>query len=717
MKKPTIPLAWLLLGLAACQTKQEASFDPIAVQYPETRKDTVVDDYFGTLVPDPYRWLEDDHAPEVKAWVQAQNEVTFGYLDKIPFRDAIAERLRALWNYERYSTPEYEGGHYYYFKNDGLQNQSVLYRQPNLEGTAEVVLDPNTFSEDGTVALGSISFNKEGTLMAYQVSEAGSDWRKIRVRDLRQGKDLSDTLSWVKFSGMAWAGDGFFYARYPEPEGHTYTGRNEFHQVYYHKVGTPQAEDELVFADHTHPMRLFGVRTTRDERYLILSVAESTSGNALYFRDLQQRDPTFFPIVEEIEDDYLLVDHVGDELLILTNNEADNWRLIAVDVRRPQRPNWRNLIPEAEDVLRDVVLAGGKLIAHYIHNATSQLKVYALDGSVLGEIELPGLGTVGSISGEPERDEVFYSFTSFTRPTTIYRLDMQTLESEIWKAPRIDFDSEAYETRQVWYTSKDGTRVPMFITHRKGLERDGKRPTLLYGYGGFDISILPSFYVPRLIVLENEGVYAVANIRGGGEFGKEWHRAGTRERKQNVFDDFIAAAEYLIAQRYTSPEYLAIEGRSNGGLLVGAVMTQRPELFKVAFPGVGVLDMLRYHLFTIGAAWATDYGRSDEPEMFPYLYAYSPVHNVRPAEYPATLVTTADHDDRVVPAHSFKFIAALQANQQGPDPVLIRIETRAGHGAGIPVSKRIEEEADKLAFMFYNMKVPVRYPLEEKERQ
>ncbi len=716
MKSLNLIFGTALMALASCQSpQQQITFDPIPVQYPETRKDTVVDDYFGTKVPDPYRWLENDNDPEVMEWVKAQNEVTFGYLSKIPFRDAIAKRLRQLWNYERYGTPDYEGGYYYYFKNDGLQNQSVLYRQPSLEAEPEVVLDPNTFSEDGTVALGGISFNRAGNLMAYQVSESGSDWRKILVRDLEAGKDLSDTIRWVKFSGMAWAGDGFFYARYPEPDDHTYTGRNEFHQVYYHKVGTPQSDDQLVFADHTHPMRLFGVSTTRDERFLVLSVAESTSGNALYYRDLSSDDPTFFPIVEEIKDDWFLVDHVGDELLILTNNEADNWRLIAVNVQNPQRPNRRDVIPEAEDVLEDVVLAGGKLLAHYIHNASSQLKVFSLDGQPLGALELPGIGTVGSISGEPDRNEVFYSFTSFTRPTTIYRLDMETLKSEVWKAPQIDFDSDAYETRQVWYTSKDGTRVPMFITHRKGLKRDGKRPTLLYGYGGFDISILPSFYVPRLVVLENEGVYAVANIRGGGEFGKEWHLAGTRERKQNVFDDFIAAAEYLIEHKYTSPDYLAIEGRSNGGLLIGAVMTQRPELFKVAFPGVGVLDMLRYHLFTIGAAWATDYGRSDNPEMFPYLYAYSPVHNVRPAKYPATLVTTADHDDRVVPAHSFKFIAALQANQQGPDPVLIRIETRAGHGAGVPVSKRIEEEADKLAFMYYNMKVPVKYPLAQKE--
>ncbi len=685
-------------------------FKPIKVQYPQTRQDTtVIDDYFGTLVPDPYRWLEDDYAPEVKEWVAQQNEVTFRYLSQIPFRQTIEQRLRQLWNYERYSTPDYEGGYYYYFKNDGLQDQSVLYRQAGLQAQAELVLDPNTFSTDGTVSLGGISFNRSGQLLAYQVSESGSDWRKILVRDLVQGKDLADTLRWVKFSGMAWAGDGFFYARYPEPEAHTYTGRNEFHQVYYHKIGTPQEEDQLVFADHTHPMRLFGVTTTRDERFLVLSIAESTSGNALYFRYLHKQDPNFQPIVEEIADDYVLVDHVGDELLILTNNEADNWRLIAVNVHQPQRPHWRDVIPEGEDVLRDVVLAGGKLVAHYIHNAASQLKIFDLNGQQLAEIALPHIGTVRSISGEPDRSELFYSFTSFTRPTTIYRYDLQTQQHEVWKAPKIDFDSDAYITKQVWYTSKDGTRVPMFITHKKGLKLDGKRPTLLYGYGGFDISILPSFYVPRLVVLENDGVYAVANIRGGGEFGKEWHLAGTKERKQNVFDDFIAAAEYLIQNRYTSPQYLAIEGRSNGGLLVGAVMTQRPDLFKVAFPGVGVLDMLRYHLFTIGAAWATDYGRSDDPKMFPYLYAYSPVHNVKPAKYPATLVTTADHDDRVVPAHSFKFIAALQANQQGPDPVLIRIETKAGHGAGVPISKRIQEETDKLAFMFYNMKVPIQY--------
>ncbi|MEM6964065.1 MAG: prolyl oligopeptidase family serine peptidase, partial [Bacteroidota bacterium] len=619
-----------------------------------------------------------------------------------------------VWNYEKFSAPFKEGGKYYYFKNDGLQNQSVLYTQASLDDPAKVVLDPNTFSEDGTASLSMIDFNKAGDKLAYQVSEGGSDWKTIYIKDLLTGKVMDDKIEWVKFSGISWSGDGFFYSRYPEPEdGKALSAKNEFHQVYYHQVGTPQSADQLIYADRANPLRNVYTQTTQDEKYLLLSVVESTSGNALYFKDLSSLDNPFVPIKESFENDFNVVDNNGSELLVLTNYNAPNNRLVAINTENPEETNWKNIIPEnKKDVLRSVYLLGGKIIAAYIHDASSLVKFFSLAGKFESNLELPGIGTVGGFSGKKDNQEAFFSFSSFTRPNTIYSLEVSEKKINVFKAPKVDFNANDYITEQVWFKSYDGTEVPMFLTYKKGLKLDGARPTLLYGYGGFDIPVLPSFSIANTVLLENGGIYAVANIRGGGEFGKAWHRAGTQAQKQNVFNDFLSAAEYLIAKGYTSKDKLAIRGGSNGGLLVGACMTQRPDLFKVAFPAVGVLDMLRYHTFTIGWAWADDYGRSDDPEAFNYLIKYSPLHNVKEATYPATMVTTADHDDRVVPAHSFKFISELQSKHQGDNPVLIRIETSAGHGAGVPTDKLIQSAADMYSFMFYNMEENVIYDIE-----
>ncbi len=706
---------FVALYFSSCTTETTStnmtttSFEKIDFEYPKTRQQDLVDDYFGTMVKDPFRWLEDDNAEETLAWVKAQNKTTDGYLEKIPFRDNFKKRLGELWNYERYSAPFKEGDKYYFFKNDGLQNQSVLYVQDKLGGEAKIALDPNKFSSDGTTALGAISFNKAGNLMAYQVSEGGSDWQTIKIKNMDSGKTLDDKIDWIKFSGIAWQGDGFYYCRYPEPkEGDELSARNEFHEVWYHKVGTAQSEDKRIYFDKAQPTHGFFANVTNDERFLVVQTWESTSGNALAFKDLKKGGDEFVDVVRGFKYDYNVIDNIGDNLLMRTNDGAPNQRLVLVPTDNPSPENWKELLPESKDVLESVRLIGGKIVARYIHDASSLVKVYDLEGKFLGDVKLPGIGTVGGLSGKRDDNTAFYSFASFTRPTTIYKLDVNTLQSEVYKAPQIDFDADQFETKQVWYTSKDGTKVPMFITHKKGLKMDGKRPTLLYGYGGFDISILPSFNTTRLamcpLLIENDGVFAVANIRGGGEFGADWHKAGTLDQKQNVFDDFHAAAEYLIDQKYTSSEKLAIYGRSNGGLLVGACMTQRPDLYAVALPAVGVLDMLRYQEFTIGRAWAADYGLSDTKKGFGYLSKYSPLHNVKEIEYPATMITTADHDDRVVPAHSFKFAAELQAKQKGENPLFIRIETGAGHGAGKSTTKRIEEAADLLAFMFYNFK-------------
>ena len=673
--------------------------------YPDTRRDsTVVEKYGDQEVADPYRWLEDDNSEETVAWVKDQNEVTFDYLSKIPFKDRVTDRLSKLWDYEKVSAPFKEGDKYFFFKNDGLQNQSVMFTADKLGDEGSIFFDPNKLSEDGTSSLGGLSFNADGTLMAYQVSEGGSDWRNIYIKDVKTGELLEDKVEWVKFSGMSWSGDGFYYSRYPafDADGKL-SAKNEYHSVYYHKVGTAQSEDILIYKDDEHPQRNAYAGTSDDGQYFYIASSEGTSGNALRIGKAGSNKTQ--EVVSSFEHDYNFIDADGDQLMFLTNNDAPKNRLIAIDYTNPSADNWKVIIPESEDALRSISIVGNRIFANYLHNASSLIKVFELDGTFIQDLELPCIGTTGGISGKKDGDIGFYSITSYTNPTAVYKLDPRTLKSELYKAPKLDIDLSQYETKQVWYTSKDGTKIPMFLTYKKGLKLDGKRPTLLYGYGGFDIPITPSFSIKRLPILENDGIYAVANIRGGGEFGSEWHKAGTKERKQNVFDDFQAAAEYLISAEYTNPSKLAIEGRSNGGLLVGACMTQRPDLYAVAFPGVGVLDMLRYHKFTIGWAWAGDYGRSDDPEAFKYLKAYSPLHNLKEVAYPATMVTTADHDDRVVPAHSFKYISELQHKHQGDNPVLIRIETSAGHGAGKPTSKQIEEAADELSFMFQNFGV------------
>ncbi len=673
---------------------------------PITRKDpSVVDDYFGTKVADPYRWLEDDNSEETKEWVKAQNAVTFSYLDKIPYRKDVKNRLEKIWNYEKYGSPFKEGGKYYFFKNDGLQNQSVLYVQDNLNAPPSVMLDPNTLSKEGIVALAGISFNKAGDKLAYQLSKAGSDWQSIHVKDLKTGETLKDEIDWVKFSGVQWLGDGFLYSRYPEPtKGDELKGALLNHKVYFHKIGTTQADDELIFEDKDNPKRNIYSRVTEDERFICVSISEGTSGNMLLIKDTKNPSAGFVKVADNFEKDWQVIDNEGDWIYVETNYKAPKSRIIAVNIAAPDEKNWKEIVAEDKnDVLQSGGIIGGKLETVWLHNAASKVKFHDLSGKLLNELELPGIGTTGGVSGKRDEKVGYYSFSSFTRPPTIYELDLETMKSKIFKAPKVDFESDKYETKQVWYTSKDGTKVPMFISYKKGVKLNGKNPTLLYGYGGFNISQQPQFSISRAMLLEMGGIYAVANIRGGGEFGEAWHKAGTKERKQNVFDDFIAAAEYLIKEKYTSNQFLAIQGGSNGGLLVGACMTQRPELFKVAFPAVGVLDMLRYHKFTIGRAWSVDYGLSEKEDNFKYLYPYSPLHNVKKAKYPATLITTGDHDDRVVPAHSFKFAAALQENHIGTTPALIRIETSGGHGAGKPTSKVIEEGADILSFMFYSM--------------
>ena len=677
------------------------------LSYPETRKGEDVDVYFDTHIPDPYRWLEDDNSDETAEWVKAQNEVTSGYLENIPFRSKIRERLTEIWNYPRYSSPMKAGKYYFFFKNDGMQNQSVLYIQEGLEGEPRVFLDPNTFSEDGTVALSSLRVSNDDRYLAYGISKAGSDWSEVKVIEIETETELEDHIQWIKFSGISWKGNGFYYSRYDEPKpGEAFSGKNEFHKVYYHKLGTPQSQDELIYENPKFPLRNYYASVTDDERFLIIYESETTSGNAFYVKDLSKQNPGFVQIIQGFDKDYSVLDNIGDKLLVLTNHDAPKQQLVLINPENPAPENWTIVIPEKEEVLRGASLIGGRIAASYMQDATSRAFLYDYAGNLLDEVNLPGIGTMSGFSGKKEDNTAFYTFTSFTFPSTIFKFDVAANESEVYRASEIDFDTDAYETKQVFYTSKDGTRIPMFITHKKGLKLNGKNPTLLYGYGGFDVSLTPSFSISRLIFLENGGIYALANIRGGGEYGKEWHEAGIKLNRQNVFDDFIAAAEYLVEQQYTSPSKLAIQGGSNGGLLVGACMTQRPDLFKVALPAVGVLDMLRFHKFTIGWAWVGDYGSSDNEEEFHYLLGYSPLHTLKDGvQYPATLITTADHDDRVVPAHSFKFAARLQEAHIGSNPVLIRIETSAGHGAGKPTAKIIDEQTDIWAFVFSNLGV------------
>ncbi len=682
------------------------------LQYPAARKSDVVDDYHGTRVPDPYRWLEDPDSPESRAWIEAQNRLTAAYLADIPARGTIRERLTKLWNYPKYGTPFRKGHRYFFFKNDGLQNQSVLYRQASLTADPETLLDPNLLSEDGTVAISTLAVSDDGRLLAYGTSASGSDWEEFRVRDVATARDLSDHLKWIKFSGASWTKDaaGFFYSRYQEPTNKALTDVNRFQRVYYHRLGTDQSQDRLVYERSDQPDWGMNAEVTDDGRYAVLNVWLGTDRrNRVYYLDLQdpKRPKVTGDVVRLLDDfdaSYGFVGNDGPVFYFLTDLDAPRKRMVAIDTRHPDRARWREVIPQGPDVLDGVQIVHDTFVANYMHDASSRLRLFALDGRFVKELELPTLGSIGGISGERKDDEMFYAFTSFLYPTTIFRYDFKTGGTSVFKAPTIDFDPSGYETQQVFYASKDGTRVPMFITHKKGLRLDGSNPTYLYGYGGFNISLTPSFSVAMLVWLEMGGVYAVPNLRGGGEYGEEWHQGGMHEKKQNVFDDFIAAAEYLIAQGYTSTPKLAIAGGSNGGLLVGAAITQRPELFGATLPAVGVMDMLRFHKFTIGWAWVTDYGSADSAAQFPYLYKYSPLHNIRAGtRYPATLVTTADHDDRVVPGHSFKFTAALQAAQAGPQPVLIEIETKAGHGAGKPTSKLIEEQADRFAFLVRNL--------------
>jgi prolyl oligopeptidase len=712
---PTLIAFLLFIACKQSNNKQESvTFKKIPVTYPFTKKDTSVHDiYFGVTVADPYRWLEDDQSKETKDWVEKQNLVTFGYLSQIPYREKLRKRLEKIWNFEKYGTPFKKAGRYYFFKNDGLQNQSVLYTQENLQSQPLTLLDPNTFSTDGTSSLQEMAISKDGHYLAYGISTGGSDWRTIRIKDLQTGQLLPETLQWAKFTAIAWQGDGFYYTRYPQPaEGAALTAANQNSAIWYHSAGTDQSEDKQVYTDPAHPNRYFSAQTTEDQRFLTLVASESTSGNSLTFKDLSASKSLdkFTTVVPGFDHDFTVIDNLGDKLLVLTNSGAPNQHLILIPTTNPAPANWQTLVPEhAEDVLQSASICGDKIVCEYLHNAASSLRVFDLEGKFIQEIALPEIGSVGNISGNRDEATAFFSFQSFLRPNTIYRLDMNDLSVKPFKAPVIDFNPDNFTTEQVWYTSKDGTKVPMFITRKKNIAYDGQNPTMLYGYGGFNISLSPSFSPSRVALLENNGIYVVANLRGGGEFGEKWHKAGTKCQKQNVFDDFIAAAEYLIAKKYTSPARLAIQGGSNGGLLVGACMTQRPDLFGVCFPQVGVLDMLRYHKFTIGWAWATDYGRSDNAEEFPCLLEYSPLHNVKKLNYPATMVTTADHDDRVVPAHSFKYAATLQENQQGEAPTLIRIDTSAGHGAGKPTSKMIEEAADLLSFMLHSMGMQVVY--------
>ncbi|WP_396143709.1 prolyl oligopeptidase family protein [Flavobacterium sp.] len=673
------------------------------MQYPTTKKGQVTDTYFDTKVADPYRWLEDDRSEETGSWVKEQNRLTYDYLSKIPYRDALKSRLEKLWNYEKISAPFKEGNFTYYYKNNGLQNQSVLYRK-DAKGEESVFLDPNTFSKDGTSSLGGVNFSEDGSKVAYSISEGGSDWRKVIVMDAVTKKILEPTLEDIKFSGVSWKGnDGFYYSSYDKPDGSELSAKTDQHKLYYHKVGTRQKDDKVIFG-LDQKRRYVGGYVTEDNHYLVITASTSTYGNELYIQDLTKPNSPIVTIVDNFNSDNSIIDNQGSKLFITTDLNAPNTRVVTVDVSNPKPENWKDLIPETENVL-NVSTGSGYLFANYMIDAVSAIKQYDYSGKLVRNIQLPGIGTAGGFGGKKTEKVLYYSFTNYTTPGSTYSFDPKSGDSKVYQTPKIDFNSNDYESKQVFYTSKDGTKIPMIITHKKGLKLDGKNPTILYGYGGFNVSLTPSFSISNAVWMENGGIYAVANLRGGGEYGKKWHVAGTKMQKQNVFNDFIAAAEYLIAEKYTSSDFLAIRGGSNGGLLVGATMTQRPDLMKVALPAVGVMDMLRYHTFTAGAGWAYDYGTAeDSKEMFEYIKGYSPVHNVKPnTKYPATMVTTGDHDDRVVPAHSFKFAAELQEKQAGDNPTLIRIDINAGHGAGKSVAASIQESVDIMAFTLYNM--------------
>ncbi|MFV0541542.1 MAG: prolyl oligopeptidase family serine peptidase [Aestuariibaculum sp.] len=703
--KKVAPFILLLITVIACKNDKPNN---MAIQYPETKKTDISDDYFGITVADPYRWLENDRSSETEAWVKAENKVTHTYLDKIPYREALKNRLAALWNYEKVGAPFKEGDYTYFYKNNGLQNQNVIYRYKTGEdsNTAQVFLDPNTFSKGGTTSLDGVSFSKNGKILAYSISEGGSDWRKVLVIDVETKTIVEDTLTDIKFTQISWyKNEGFYYSSYDKPTGSELSAKTDQHKVYYHKLGTPQQQDQLIYGgtpEEKH--RYIYAMVTEDDHYLIIAPKVSTSGNKLLIKDLTKPNTKFTTVLNHTDSDTNIIDSDGSTLYLITNLKAPNKRIVKVDAANPTPSNWIDVIPETEHVLSPTT-GNGYFFANYMIDAISKIKQYDYSGKLIRDIELPGVGTASGFSGKKEDQVLYYSFTNYNTPGSIYTYNAQSGETKQYWKPTLEFNPDDYESKQVFYNSKDGTKVPMIITYKKGTELNGKNPTILYGYGGFNISLTPSFSIANAVWMEQGGIYAVANLRGGGEYGKAWHNAGTQLKKQNVFDDFIAAGEYLIENKYTSSDYLAIRGGSNGGLLVGATMTQRPDLIKVALPAVGVLDMLRYHTFTAGAGWAYDYGTAeDSKEMFEYLKGYSPVHNVKAGiEYPATLVTTGDHDDRVVPAHSFKFAAELQNKQTGHNPVLIRIETDAGHGAGTPISKTIEQYADIFGFTLYNM--------------
>jgi prolyl oligopeptidase len=704
MKNISILLfACALTMLVSCNSQKETASASV---YPTTKKVDTVDTYHGIQVPDPYRWLETDTSKETSDWVKSQNEVTFAYLKNIKYRDKVLKRLEEVFNYERLTAPSKEGEYYYFYKNDGLQNHNVLYRKKGLDGASEVFLDPNKFSADGTTKLSGISFTKDGSLAGYLISEGGSDWNKAIVMRTSDKTILEDTLINIKFSGISWKGnEGFYYSSYDKPKGSELSAKTQYHKLFYHTLGTKQAADKLIFGGEKTPRRYIGGYLTDDERFLIVTASTSTTGNELYIQDLQNSKAKLVTIVDNFDNDHFVLANEGTRLIIHTNLNAANNKIVSTDLSSPSPANWKDLIPETENVMQ-AGTAGKKIFTNSLVDVKTQVKQYDYKGKLEREVELPGIGTANGFGGKLDEKEIYYNFTSFTYPPSVFKYDIATGKSTLYEKPKVDFAPDDYETKQVFYTSKDGTKIPMFIVHKKGLELNGKNPTWLYAYGGFNISLTPTFSTSRIVWLENGGIYAQPNLRGGGEYGEKWHLAGTKMNKQNVFDDFIAAGEYLIKEKYTSSDYLAISGGSNGGLLVGATMTQRPDLAKVAFPAVGVMDMLRYNKFTAGAGWAYDYGTAeDSKEMFEYLRKYSPVHALKPGtKYPATMVTTADHDDRVVPAHSFKFAATLQEDHAGTTPVLIRIDTKSGHSAS-NLKKTMETIADQYSFAWYNMGV------------
>ena len=677
------------------------------IHYPSTAKGDIKETYFGTVVEDPYRWLEDDNSAETAEWVRTQNELTFNYLEKLPFRDLIKTRLTELWDYPKYGTPVKEGGKYFVYKNSGLQNQNVLYTTNDMSVEPTVLLDPNTLSDDGTAALTSVTVSSDGKYLMYQLAKSGSDWNEIFVKNIETGEMLPDHIQWVKFSGMSWYNDGFFYSAYDKPEaGSELSKANEFQKVYYHKLGTEQSADQLIESDQNNPKLMFGASVTDDKQFLLISKSKGTSGNALEIKDLSKNNSAFVSLMDSYEYEFNTVENEGDDLYVLTNFKAPKYRLVKINTNSPEEVNWTDVIPEKKDVLESVVMIGGKLVVNYMTDAHSKTEVYSYDGVLDHEVQLPGIGTVGVFSGKKEENIAYFSYTSYNTPGEIYKYDFTTKQTTLHFRSEVKFNPDDFEVKQEFFASKDGTMVPMFIVSKKGIELNGNNPTLLYGYGGFNISRKPAFSASRIEFLENGGIFVEVNLRGGGEYGEEWHKAGTKLQKQNVFDDFIGAAEYLISQKYTSSEKLAIQGGSNGGLLVGAVTNQRPDLFKVALPAVGVMDMLRFHKFTIGWAWASDYGTSeDNAEMFNYLYTYSPYQTIKKeTAYPAILATTGDHDDRVVPAHTFKYMARMQEYNKGNKlPLLVRIDIKAGHGAGKPTAKVIEEHTDVWSFVFYHL--------------